>query len=569
MSTHYASRRVPRKQGTGVVGIISVVLMLVAVPIVGYLAWYVIKHPMGTVTAKGGGPLASSGGKSNRSHATSSSQFKSPPRSSNTGGERLFHPGTPSDFKPYTPPTQFNNPDQNSVGSSLQLIGESVKESIKARKTLIVWLFDQSKSNSNYRSEVAQQLPNFYRDLVKKEAKGDDSPLLSAVGVYSDKVEFLTETPTDDVEAVTKMVGEIKDGGSPVENTFAAIHMAAEKFAPYKVQKGRLITFIVVSDEVGDDEAQLEEALKICNRYTIPVYVVGIAAIPGRSSDASVEGTPLRQGPDSRDIEMIDLEFPRGSAGPSAGDSGLGPYYLNQLCLQTEGKYFAIPTMHRGNGGNRGFQIVMGGGQNRNMGTPQTVNPAKMRQYAPKFMMDQEYQKLVSSNKALRGLLEAAKLPKVEVMHSYTSSFNTTDEQGLRRSLDSSQRPIAKLMPPIDEMYGLLKSGESDAAKLPQDRWKAEFYLSLGRIMAAKARADGYLSQVAVLKNGKKFEQEGHTQWDLVPADEFKGNSTIDSMRKKAEDYLKKVLADFPDTTWAVMAQQELSEPIGWKWNER
>src|SRR4029077_15524138 len=119
------------------------------------------------------------------------------------------------------------------------------------------------------------------------------------------------------------------------ENTFAAIHMAAEKFAPYKVKKGRRITFIVVSDEVGDDEAQLEEALKICNRYTIPVYVVGIAAIPGRSSGASIEEEPLRQGPDSRDIEMIDLEFPRGNAGPSAGDSGLGPYYLTQLCLAT------------------------------------------------------------------------------------------------------------------------------------------------------------------------------------------------------------------------------------------
>ena len=253
---------------------------------------------------------------------------------------------------------------------------------------------------------------------------------------------------------------------------------------------------------------------------------------------------------------MIDLEFPRGNAGPAAGDSGLGPYYLNQLCLQTDGKYFAIPTSYRGDSGNRSFQITMGGGQNRNMGTPQTVDPAKMRQYAPKFMSDAEYEKLVGSNKALRGLIEAAKLPRVEVMHSYTSSFNTTDEQGLRRLLDSSQRPIAKLLPPIDDMYVLLKAGESDAAKLAQPRWQAEYYLAIGRLMAAKTRADGYLSQVAVLKNGKKFEQEGHTQWDLVPADEFKGNSTIDTMRKKAEGYLNKVVTDFPGTTWAVMASK-------------
>ena len=288
MSTHYASPRVPRKQGTGVVGIVSVVLMLLAVPIVGYLAWYVITHPQGTGPAKGGSPLASTG--NNKPGKTSPpNKFKSPSRSSNSG-ERLSPSPSFSDSKPHTPPPQMNTPAQNTVGSSVQLIGEAVKESIKARNTLVVWLFDQSKSNSNYRNEVAQQLPSFYRDLVKKDAKGGDSPLLTAVGVYSDKVEFLTETPTDDVEAVTKMVGEIKDAKSAVENTFTAIHMAAEKFAPYKVQKGRLITFVVVSDEVGDDEAQLDEALKICKRYAIPVYVVGIAAIPGRSSERSIRG---------------------------------------------------------------------------------------------------------------------------------------------------------------------------------------------------------------------------------------------------------------------------------------
>jgi hypothetical protein len=263
---------------------------------------------------------------------------------------------------------------------------------------------------------------------------------------------------------------------------------------------------------------------------------------------------------------MIDLEYPRGNSGPAAADSGFGPYYLSQLCQETDGKYFAIPLSFRGDrGGGRGFTIR----GNQNAGQPMTVDPAKMRQYAPKYMSDAEYLKVVNSNKALQALLSAAKLPRVEVMHSFTGGFETRDEAGLRRSLDSSQRPIARIQPPIEEMYNMLKAGESDAGKLTQPRWQAEFYLALGRAMAAKARADGYLAQVAVLKNGKKFEQEGHTFWELVPADEFKGNSTIDNMRKKATDYLNKVITDHPGTTWAVMAQHELSEPIGWKWNER
>jgi hypothetical protein len=576
MSTQYASRRVPRKQGTGVVGIVSVVLLLLAVPIVGYMAWYVIKHPIGA--AKGGGPLASAGDqKSGKVSPNSKSTFKKPAKSSM--GERPYTSSSQSPYSSgsYTPPPQVNVPAQNSVGSSVQLISEAVKESLKARPTLVVWLFDQSKSNANYRSEVAQQLPGFYRDLIKKDAKSDDKPLLTAVAAYSDKVEFLTEEPTDDVEAVTKLAGEIKDSNSSVENTFTAIHMAAEKFAPFKVQKGRLITFVVVSDEVGDDHGQLDEALKICNRYTIPVYVVGISALSGRQSAAStIEGpatateNPVRQGPETRDLEVIDLEYPRGNAGPAAGDSGFGPYYLSQLCLATDGKYFAIPLGYRG--GSEGMYIrsstnIMG--RTQPTAPPQTVDPVKMRQYAPKFMSDAEYLKVVNSNKALQALLAAAKLPRVEVMHSFTSGFETSDEAGLRRSLDSSQRPIARIQPPIEEMFNILKAGESDAGKLTQPRWQAEFYLALGRAMAAKARADGYLAQVATLKNGKKFEVEGHTHWELQPADEFKGNSTIDSMRNKAAGYLNKVITEHPGTTWAVMAQQELSEPIGWKWTER
>src|SRR3954468_14815280 len=106
MSTHYASPRVPRKQGTGVIGIVSVILMLLAVPIVGYLAWYVITHPQGTVPAKGGGPLASTGN-NKPVKTTASNKFKSPSKSSNSG-ERLFPSPSSSDFKHNTPPPQMN-----------------------------------------------------------------------------------------------------------------------------------------------------------------------------------------------------------------------------------------------------------------------------------------------------------------------------------------------------------------------------------------------------------------------------------------------------------------------------
>jgi hypothetical protein len=39
-------------------------------------------------------------------------------------------------------------------------------------------------------------------------------------------------------------------------------------------------------------------------------------------------------------------------------------------------------------------------------------------------------------------------------------------------------------------------------------------------------------------------------------------------MHKQALEYLNRVIDEHPDTPWALMAQVELSEPLGWQWVE-
>jgi hypothetical protein len=39
-------------------------------------------------------------------------------------------------------------------------------------------------------------------------------------------------------------------------------------------------------------------------------------------------------------------------------------------------------------------------------------------------------------------------------------------------------------------------------------------------------------------------------------------------MAKKSRDYLQGVIDKHPGTPWAAAAQQELSMPIGWAWQE-
>jgi hypothetical protein len=53
-----------------------------------------------------------------------------------------------------------------------------------------------------------------------------------------------------------------------------------------------------------------------------------------------------------------------------------------------------------------------------------------------------------------------------------------------------------------------------------------------------------------------------------MPAEGIEKNSVLDGMAKKARQYLEDVIKNHPGTPWAAAAQQELSQPIGWVWQE-
>jgi hypothetical protein len=85
--------------------------------------------------------------------------------------------------------------------------------------------------------------------------------------------------------------------------------------------------------------------------------------------------------------------------------------------------------------------------------------------------------------------------------------------------------------------------------------------------MAAKVRAEGYIVLLAAFKAGRKTSK-GAGVWSLTPADGIEKNSVLEGMGKKAREYLQGVIDKHPGTPWAQAAQQELSMPIGWAWQE-
>ncbi|HEX3656965.1 MAG TPA: vWA domain-containing protein [Pirellulales bacterium] len=472
-----------------------------------------------------------------------------------------------------------------SIPDAVNRITEQLSKAItdtKSHQVLVVWLFDASASNDHARGEVLGRLDALYQELAAAAKKTDEDKapaVLSVVGAFGPSVEFLTKEPTADTAAVKHAADGIKSNTSHIENTFAAVQAAMEKYSSYRL-KGRYVSLVIVSDEAADDEQKIDQVLPTLKRYKIPVYCIGVQAsfgsIAGSNQMSEGRGADtkeirVRQGPESRFPEWIHLQYPDGRDANVVVDTELGPYSLARLCQETDGEYFALPQIGGGFGMNDG-----GFGWNepkrgkRRPAAMMTSPNALPRKYAPVYFPEQEIQAQLETNKAKKALVEAAKLPSAEVLANPTTMFTNADDVERTRALDKAQKPAARIQPGIDAYYNALKPGEPDEAKLAgEPRWQAGFDLAYGRAMAAKARADGYMSQLAVMKGGPKRKDPKPVQLLLEQTNDPSGNSVVDKLASKARDLLNRVINEHPGTPWALSAEHELQQPMGWKWIEQ
>lgn len=470
------------------------------------------------------------------------------------------------------------------ASGAIDRITHEILQSLQQRRTLVVWLFDQSGSLDRTRKEIYERFDRIYEELQVVEKSGhesfkrhSDKPLLSAIVQFGQKCEFLTEEPTDDLAALKKAIEGIQNDPTGVENVFQSIGLCVDKYQKYRTDiPRRNVMFVVVSDEVGDDERELDRCVAKCRRTEIPVYVIGVPAPFGRtelkvkfvdpdpSFDQSVQWVPVRQGPETIYPERLRLGFT-----PGENDdleelaSGFGPFALTRLCYETGGIYFAI------HANSSAASRAMGSSDTPVMASriQHFFDPGIMRRYRPDYKPIQEYERMLNENLARRSLVEAAQLSWVSPMESPTLKFPKENEGALKALLDEAQKTAAKLEPKVDQLYLVLARGEKDRDKLTEPRWRAGFDLAMGRVCAVKVRTEGYNTMLASLKNGRNFENDKNDTWELTPADNYEG-SAIQKMAEKAKVYLQRVVDEHPGTPWALIAERELATPLGWEWKE-
>ena len=440
---------------------------------------------------------------------------------------------------------------------AIDRLTREIEGSLREKRSLVVWLFDESLSQVERREAIADRFENVYRQLGARDLLEDKS-LKTCVASFGKGFHVHTPDPVDDVTEVVKAIRTIPADETGFENVFTAIRMSYRRWASYRRKSRRNMMIIVVTDERGDDYNQLESLISELSRADVKTYCVGNASPFGREkgyirytwtqdNETFTEDISVDQGPETVAAERLQLPFwTGGGRGLGRMSSGFGPYALTRLCVETGGVFFLA-------------EDALG----------RKFDYAVMRNYLPDYRPIANYQRQLKHNKAKFALVQAAQQAMVNSVPTPRFVFRALNDTELRVAITEAQKPLAEVEYHLSAMASLLEAGEEDRAQLDSARWKAAFDLAMGRVLALRARAYGYNAMLADMKSAPKtFKKEGNNQWRLIPSDELTSGPVAKKLTKKANEYLTRVIDEHPGTPWEMLASIELSEPMGWAWKE-
>lgn len=466
---------------------------------------------------------------------------------------------------------------QTAEAQAVKKIGALITQSVEVGPTLVIWLLDRTPSSREMVHNVAEAAKTFYDSAESKELLSTaGAPLLTAIITFDEQAHFALDPPVSDGVRIQEALSQISPSESFREMPLTALKQSLEKYLPLRTSDRREFVVVLVTDEAGHDPQVCDELIETTRRHLIPLYVLGLPAPWGQSNPYSSNPKALETatddsqpmiGPDSHQSERVDIENWTAHYATRENtefvDSGFGPFALERLCRASRGQFLALRPAESGFGYRSSSALAWpSGGELR-------FEEGVVGRYAPDYVSTADYQKLLAENKARAALCEAAKLPKVAIEGTPAERFPKDSEAKMANKLSAAQKFAASNSPRVDRFYEVLAPGEADRAKLTSPRWQAEFDLAFGRVLANKARLDGYNSMLAALKRGKTFENERSSEWILEPADHFETESTIRRMADKAKEYLGRVTTDHPGTPWAKIAAEELKLPLGWQWREK
>jgi hypothetical protein len=449
------------------------------------------------------------------------------------------------------------------VEGAVDRIATEVLGRLEQGRTLVIWAFDASGSLQAERERLSKHIDAVYAHIGQLDEKGlaTNDGLLTMVLAFGKERKAMTPEPTAVKDEIISAINSVPLDTTGIETTFQTVAEAVRRWGRYKDAQGHTYhaMVIVVTDEVGDDETYLEEAIEVAGKARVPVYVLGSEAIFGRvdgfmdytdpKTKQVYHNLKVRQGPESVMLEQIRLPFWYDGPQYDTLDAGFGPYALSRLAGATGGIYFVTRLGER----RMGFDPVM------------------MREYKPDWVSRSQYEANLAKDKhPIRpAVLEAALLTQQNLPGQPTLRFPAADGPEFKEAMAKAQEVAARTAYTVDSALEPIMRVAKQRDRETSRRWQAHFDLILGRLLAMKIRCYEYNWACAKMKkDAPKFEKPDSNGWRLVPDEEIHYSDKAAAAAAEAKALLKRVVDEHPGTPWALLAQRELKDAFGFKWVE-
>lgn len=442
------------------------------------------------------------------------------------------------------------------VEGAVDRLTHEIARNLEERDVLVVWLMDASGSLNAERAQVADRLNRVYQEL-KQLGTISDEALMSSVVEYGEQMKVLVP-PTPAGEDVIQAIQSVTVDETGVENVFQTVAATVDKFKSHVVKDKRKMMLVIWTDESGDDYAALEKTVSICQKFNASVYTVGPSAMFGKEQgtrpyvapeDGKTYYLPIDRGPDTLRQEQVQLPFWFNGNQFRNLNSGLGPFALTRLCQSTGGIYFIKDD-------------------------PEERDPFKldvMMNYTPEYDSADQYMSRARGSRFRSAILASVDIsmqrefkgtPRLEFEPNGNTYYN---------ELKEAQELVAYNIPIIDA--ALMPFGprgmEAEYQKEPSARWRAWYDYNRGRLLAMRARCYEYNWRCAELKGlSREFVDEKSNRWRFVPADEYRFGTQTKNDAEEARRLLTRCIQNNPGTPWALLAQRELKDAMGFRVEE-
>ena len=446
--------------------------------------------------------------------------------------------------------------------SALDRVTHEIAMNLKERKVLVVWMLDASSSLQKQREVIAKRLKRIYGELDALKKAGQiprmKEPLLTGVVSYGAATNFLTREPIVDFETIRDAVANVKVDESGKENVFTAVTQTLGLWGKYRVS--RRIMLINVTDESGDDFGMMGQAIKICRHYGAKAYVIGPSAVFGRRQgyvpyvapeDGQTYQIPVDLGPETARYENLVMPFWFEGPQHKYLASGYGPYALSRLVKETGGIYFTTNT------------LTMSG-----LTPTGSYRTEQIKPFEPDYRYGtwQEYDTDVARSPLRTAVINAARLSRENKPEGTPSLELRVTPRNFRQTATTAQQTVARSQLFVDNILKALPRGiEKALDKEKSARWRMNFCLTYGRLLAMHVRCLEYNAACANLKSGLTEQDVGSTANHWIFRPNGKINYAVSERRnaKLARELLERCVNEAPGTPWAVLAKRELRHPFG------